>query len=101
MSKQANPQERPFTLPELIGYYEVCNKAEGKSPKTVSWYSSNLKYLHQYLSSRHVPDLIDKVDTRILREYLIYLRKRNRYDGHLYTPAQNQPLSVATIHGHV
>ena len=101
MSKQTNQQEGRHTLPRLIEYYEVCNKAEGKSPKTVSWYSSNLKCFHQYLRSRHLPDSIGKIDTRLLREYLIYLRKRDSYEGHPYTPAQHQPLSAATIHGHV
>jgi integrase/recombinase XerD len=48
-----------------------------------------------------VCDSVEEVDARILREYLVYLRKRNRYDGHAYTPAQNQLLSTATIHGHV
>jgi hypothetical protein len=38
MSKNNNISEKAKRLPELIAYYEVCNKAEGKSPKTVSWY---------------------------------------------------------------
>jgi len=40
--KKAN-QEKVHKLSELIAYYEIYNKAEGKSPKTFNWYSDNLK----------------------------------------------------------
>jgi site-specific recombinase XerD len=90
-----------YKLTELIDYYEVCNRAEGKSPKTLSWYSANLRHFHSYLKSRHIPDEIDNIDTKLLREYVLYLFKRNSYQDHPYTPTKNTPLSTATIHGHV
>jgi len=88
-------------LSELIEYYEVCNKVEGKSPKTISWYSANLKSFRNYLKNRHLPDSLDTIDTKLLREYVLYLMKRTRYNGHPYTPAKTELLSSATIHGHV
>ncbi len=56
MTTHVNTPEKVHKLSELIEYYEVCNRAEGKSPKTVTWYSSNLKSFHNYLKSRHLPD---------------------------------------------
>jgi len=44
MSIQTN-NATAHKLAELIDYYEVCNRAEGKSPKTLSWYSANLRHL--------------------------------------------------------
>jgi site-specific recombinase XerD len=44
---------------------------------------------------------IDSIDTKLLREYVLYLFKRNSYQCHPYTPTKNTPLSTATIHGHV
>jgi len=88
-------------IPELIEYYEVCNRAEGKSPKTIGWYSANLKSFRSYIKSRHFPDSLDTIDTKLLREYVLYLMKRTRYNGHPYTPAKTELLSSATIHGHV
>lgn len=35
MISQLSTQKRSHKLPELIDYYEICNKSEGKSPKTV------------------------------------------------------------------
>ena len=94
-------REKAHKLSELIEYYEVCNRAEGKSPKTISWYSANLKSFRNYLKNRHLPDSLDNIDTKLLREYVLYLMKRNRFDGHPYTRAQTDLLSSATIHGHV
>jgi hypothetical protein len=56
-----------LSLPDLIAYYETCNRAEGKSPKTIKWYSDNLKRFHNYLKSRHLPDSLDRIDIRLLR----------------------------------
>jgi len=101
MSTHISTQKSAKKLSKCIDYYEVCNRAEGKSPKTISWYSANLRRFRNYLKSRHLPDSIDNIDTKLLREYVIYLLKRNRFDGHPYTPVQAEPLSSATVHGHV
>ncbi len=100
MSNQPN-NDTTHKLAELIDYYEVCNRAEGKSSKTLSWYSANLRHFHTYLKSRHTPDVIDDINTKLLREYVLYLFKRNSYQDHPYTPTKDTPLSTATIHGHV
>ena len=101
MTTNVNTPEKAHKLSELIDYYEVCNRAEGKSPKTISWYSANLKSFRNYVKSRHHPDSLDTIDTKLLREYVLYLMKRTRYNGHPYTPAKTELLSSATIHGHV
>jgi site-specific recombinase XerD len=101
MSIHVGNQEKAKKLSELIGYYELCNRAEGKSPKTVSWYSANLRCFRSYLESRHLPDSIDDIDTKLLREYVLYLLGRNRFENHPYTHVKAEPLSAATIHGHV
>jgi site-specific recombinase XerD len=101
MTYHINTPEKAHKLNELIEYYEVCNRAEGKSPKTISWYSANLKSFRNYVKSRHQPDSLDTIDTKLLREYVLYLMKRTRYNGHPYTPAKTELLSSVTIHGHV
>ncbi len=92
MSTHMGNQKSAKRLSECIDYYEVCNRAEGKSPKTISWYSANLRRFRNYLKSRHLPDSLDNIDTKLIREYVIYLLKKNRFDGHPYTPVQIERL---------
>jgi len=101
MTAHVNTKERAHKLFELIEYYEVCNRAEGKSPKTISWYSANLKSFRNYLKNRHVSDSLDNIDTKLLREYVLYLLKKKRYENHPYTPVKTELLSAATVHGYV
>jgi len=101
MTAHVNTKEKSHKLFELIEYYEICNRAESKSPKTISWYSANLKNFRNYLKNRHVSDSLDNIDTKLLREYVLYLLKKTRYENHPYTPAKTELLSAATVHGHV
>jgi integrase/recombinase XerC/integrase/recombinase XerD len=101
MVTRVNTPEKAHKLSELIEYYEVCNKAEEKSPKTISWYSANLTNFYKYLKNRHLPDSLSNIDTKLLREYVLYLLKKTRYENHPYTPPKTELLSAATIHGHV
>ena len=70
MSMHINNQEAIKKLSECIDYYEVCNRAEGKNSKTISWYSANLRYFRSYLQNRYLPDSIDSIDIKLLREYV-------------------------------
>ena len=101
MNTQVSVEQKAKSLSEFIDYYEICNRAEDKSPKTVVWYSANLKSFHNYLKSRHLPDNLDAIDIKVLRQYVLYLLKKNKYHGHPITPEKAEPLSAATVHGHV
>ena len=101
MTTHVNTPEKKHRLSELTEYYEVCNRAEGKSPKTISWYSANLKNFRNYLKNRHLPDSLDNIDTKLLCEYILYLLKKTRYENHPYTPTKTELLSAATVHGYV
>ena len=101
MTTHVNTKEKPHKLFELIEYYEVCNRAEGKSPKTITWYSANLKSFRNYLKNRHLPDSLDNIDTKLLREYVLRLLKKTSYENHPYTPAKTELLSAASVHGQV
>ena len=101
MSKKQVKQLENKTLSDLINYYEICNKSEGKSQKTISWYTQNMRHLHRYLKSRHLPESIGLVDIILLREFILYLLKRTKFQDHPYTPARSELLSAVTVHGYV
>jgi site-specific recombinase XerD len=101
MSTINNQKENTPTLTELIGYYEVCCRAEGKSIKTTTWYSANLRRFYSYLNCRHLPNSVECINTQLLREYVIYLQKQKCFAYHPYRSPQDLLLSPASIHGHV
>jgi site-specific recombinase XerD len=101
MNTQVTVQQEVKSLSEFIDYYEICNRAEDKSPKTVNWYTANLNSFHNYLKSRHLPDTLDRIDIKVLRQYVLYLLKKNKYQGHPITPEKKEPLSASSVHGHV
>ena len=94
-------QEKTHKLTELINYYELCNRAEGKSEKTISWYTANLICFRNYLKIRHLPDSVTDADIKLLRDYVLYLLKKHKFENHPYTPEKTELLSASSVHGHV
>jgi integrase/recombinase XerC/integrase/recombinase XerD len=101
MSKKKVSQEKAHKLSELISYYEVCNKAGGKSPRTISWYSANLHQFRAYVLNRHHSENVNSIDTKLIREYILFLMSKHRFENHPYNLPTDEPLSSSTIHGHV
>ena len=100
MAKKNNQHTTGRILKELIDYYEICNRSEGKSPKTILWYSANLIQFDQYLKSRHNSTTIEKLDIKILREYVLYLLNKTKRNSNRNSSSKEQ-LSPMTVHGHV
>lgn len=98
---QLNSKVPALSLDNLIHRYEVSNRADGKSPRTVSWYTDMLTLFSHYLKEKlHQHDISTfTIDT--IREYVIYLRQKPKFSGHPYTPAQSKPLSPKTVQCHV
>ncbi len=87
------------SLKELIQKYRISNSVEGKSHRTVSWYTDLLILFLNFLVSKKLLGNLSSFNITIAREYVLYLlqRKRlSRYPG-------NRPtnLSPKTIQCHV
>ena len=89
-----------LTIDQLIKLYEISNRAEGKSPKTVSWYSDILGLFVGYLHDECGQDDISIFTKDTVRNYILYLRERPRFQGHRFTPS-NGKVSAKTVQGHV
>ena len=90
-----------LTIKELISRFELYNDADGKSPKTIKWYSEILTAYLKYLDQNRRPLDISSINVEDVRGYMLYLRHRKRFEGHPYTPIQESALSSQTIRGHV
>jgi len=45
----------------LTESYALCLSTEGKSTRTIEWYSANLKRFAQFLGDNHLPDSVNDI----------------------------------------
>jgi len=95
LDKQDTPLEK------LVLQFEVFNRSEGKTPKTVSWYRTILGLFVDYLRNHDIEPLLKNLDIDVVRGYIIYLQGSKRYDDHPYTPKQEELLPPVSIHGYI
>jgi len=63
-------------LSKLILHYAQSNKAEGKSPKTISWYSEMLNDFAKFLKSKGCKALLSEFDIQVVREFVVHEQER-------------------------
>jgi site-specific recombinase XerD len=95
-----NSKVARISMDELIHRYELSNRAESKSEKTISWYGDILKSFSRYLRGKGHKDDISSFDLQVIRGYLLYLKRKPKFEGHPCTPKQDRPLSSQTVRCH-
>lgn len=98
---QSNSKVASVSMDKLIHRYELSNRAEGKSEKTIMWYGDILKSFSRYLRGTGHKDDISSFDLQVIRGYLLYLKWKPKFEGHPYTPKQDKLISPRTIQCHV
>jgi hypothetical protein len=88
-------------LKELIKRYELAKCAEGKSPKTIKGYRELLLSFCRYDQEHNGGASLSGFTIDIVREYIIYLQTRPKFQGHPFTPARGEGLSVESVRDHV
>jgi len=96
-----NNKKRVSTIEEIIRRYEVSNQADGKSPRTIAWYRDMLMSFSGYMKEELKCYDLSAFYTDTVRDYIIYLRNKPKFQGHPYTPQQNKLLSPKTVQSHV
>jgi site-specific recombinase XerD len=89
-----------FTIVELVARYAVSNQADGKSPRTVKWYTEILTSFSDYARNKLHNDDMSIFTLEVVRGYILFLRQKPCFEGHPYTPQQDRPLSVETLRCH-
>jgi len=84
-----------LTIENLMQGFKLTCQTEGKSPKTIEWYTGFLERFRQYLIMKDYPNVTDQIDKIHIREFIRYLQTE------ACTPHGNKPLSPATIQGYV
>jgi len=89
------------TINKLITHFEMSNVVDGKSQRTIDWYNDILKFFSRYMKRNSYANDISGFNIENVREYVLYLRSRNRFDGHPFIPQQHSLISPQTICGHI
>jgi len=97
----AKNKELALIISELASRYSHNNLADGKSPKTVKWYEEILRLFYMYVKINLQSEDISLFNIDLVRDYILYLRHKPKFQGHPYTPEQGQLLSPKTVQCHV
>ncbi len=63
-------------LKKLILHFEQSNRAEGKSPKTVSWYEEMLSIFTRYLESSGIIPVLANFYLESVRAFIVHEQNR-------------------------
>ena len=63
-------------LPVLMEHFEIHNRTEGKSPRTVEWYNLVLGLLYDWLKGQDRPTTLDHIDELVIRRFILYLQEK-------------------------
>lgn len=77
---------------KLIQLYETYNRSEGKSPRTVDWYSEVLDQFLDWMKSEGKPTNLGSISEIDVREFILYLQEK-KWRG--------KPLTTQTLNNRV
>ena len=82
------------TLSDALTAYRICAQAEGKSPRTIQWITSSIRYFAQFLGGDQD---ISTITANDLRRFIIALQGAKKYRNHPYNRPQQAKLSAQSI----
>ena len=99
--KWEDVEKESLELGALARHFELHNKTEGKSPKTVVWYAMVLRQFHRFLQEADKSTRLGELDQMTVREFILYLQEKRKWADNPYLPATNAKLSAITIQDYV
>ena len=84
-----------MTLQDALVAYRTYARAEGKSPKTISWVTSSMGYFAEFLGPRQQD--IGTIKGNDLRRFIIALQEKPKFANHPYNKPQTAKLSARSI----
>ncbi|OGN90877.1 MAG: hypothetical protein A2158_06225 [Chloroflexi bacterium RBG_13_46_14] len=85
-----------MNVSDALTAYRTYARAEGKSPKTVSWVVSSVGYFSDFLGPDKAQD-IAVIKANDLRRFIIALNEKPKFSNHPYNKSQKQKLSPSAI----
>ncbi len=63
-------------LTKLVTHFAQSNRAEGKSPKTITWYTEMLTDFARFLESKGCRGVLSEFDIETVRDFVVYEQER-------------------------
>jgi len=84
-----------MTIQDALVAYRTYARAEGKSPKTISWVVSSVGYFADFLGTKQQD--IGMIKGNDLRRFIIALQEKPKFSNHPYNKPQTAKLSAQSI----
>lgn len=94
-------EKRDLPLTRVVRDFEFCKRSENWSEKTIRWYSHTLKLFLEWLETEHHLQRLGDVDVPLIREYIVHLQTKKKWEGNPYVPTKDERLSDESVHTHV
>ena len=82
------------TLSDALTAYRICAQAEGRSPRTIEWITSSVRYFANFLGDDQD---ISTITANDLRRFIIALQGSSKYLSHPFNKPQQAKLSPQSI----
>jgi len=87
-------------LVHLIESYALCLSTEGKSPRTIEWYATNLKRFARFLSDNNLSESVTEIGTGEARRFISHLQTEvKRWENHA-SIKDDKRLSAFSVQGY-
>jgi site-specific recombinase XerD len=97
----ADTSKKQTSLTHLVNQYQLSNEVEGKSGRTIRWYSDILLAFNKWAKTKYCRDDITIFTIASVREYVYYLAHKPKFQGHPWIHKQDELLSPKTVQCHV
>jgi len=88
-------------LEKLAQHFEAFNRSEGKSPRTVEWYSRVISYFASFLRQQGYSALLGDINVLVVRDFILYLQTKTRWSEHPYVPSPSGNLAAISVQTYV
>lgn len=88
-------------LANLVKHFELFNRTEGKSPRTIVWYNQVLRRFQRYLQRHGKSTTLGNLNEAAVREYIVYLQEKRRGEENPHMPPTDAGLAPVTIQDYV
>ena len=88
-------------LSALAKHFELYNRTEGKSPKTIDWHNLALRQFHRFLTESEKSTSLGELGEAEVREFILYLQGRDKLQVNPFVSSPRAGLAAISIQTYI